>query len=190
MTAAQAKVFLLSPEEYLEGEEISPIKHEYRQGYVYAMAGTKKAHVLIAGNLGTLLNNHLRNSPCMVFGSDLKVRLETANCFYYPDISVSCHSWDLETEGVFILSPLLIVEILSKSTQAFDRGGKFADYQTLDSLQEYVLIHQDKIKVECFKRQQNNQWQQVIYQSGDILELDSIDLKCPIEEVYLKVGLQ
>lgn len=189
MTAAQAKIFLLSPEEYLEGEEVSPIKHEYRQGYVYAMAGTSKAHVLIAGNLGTLLNNHLRKSPCMVFGSDLKVRLEEANCFYYPDISVSCNAWDLKTTGNFILSPLLIIEVLSKSTQAFDRGEKFADYQTLKSLQEYVLIHQDTIKVECFKRQINNQWQHIVYQTGDILELNSIDLKCPIEEIYLKVGL-
>jgi Uma2 family endonuclease len=188
MTAAQAKIFLLSPEDYLEGEEISPIKHEYRQGYVYAMAGTSKAHVLIATNVTKKLANHLEKSPCMVFGSDLKVRLEEANCFYYPDISVSCDVWDLKTTGNFILSPLLIIEILSKSTQAFDRGQKFADYQTLASLQEYVLIHQDKIQVECFKRQQYNQWQHFIYQAGDILELNSIDLKCSVEEIYLKVG--
>ena len=133
--------FYISPETYLEGERVSPIKHEYRKGQVYAMVGAKKSHIVLASNLTMILGNHLENSPCLVLNSDIKVRLEEANCYYYPDIAVVCDEREINNTDDFILYPLLIIEVLSKSTEAFYRGQKFSDYQTCPSLKEYVLIH-------------------------------------------------
>jgi Uma2 family endonuclease len=128
--------FYISPEEYLEGERVSPIKHEYRRGHVYAMTGAKKPHIIIASNLVRRLGNHLDNTDCLVLSSDIKVRLEEANCYYYPDVAVTCDERDTSTTEDFILYPSLVVEVLSPSTAAFDRGDKFADYQTSPSLEE------------------------------------------------------
>lgn len=114
--------FYISPEDYLKGEEVSPIKHEYRRGYVYAMVGAKKPHVVIASNLIILLGNHLEDSPCLVLTSDIKVRLEEANCYYYPDVAVTCDERDINSTDEFILYPSLIIEVLYPSTAAFDRG--------------------------------------------------------------------
>ncbi|MGH2415784.1 MAG: Uma2 family endonuclease, partial [Microcystaceae cyanobacterium] len=100
--------FYISPENYLEGERVSPIKHEYRQGQVYAMVGAKKTHIVIAGNLVTLLNNHLNSSPCLVLNSDIKVRLAEANCYYYPDVAVTCDERDINSTDDFILYPVLV----------------------------------------------------------------------------------
>ena len=141
--------FYISPETYLEGERVSPIKHEYRKGQVYAMVGAKKSHIVLASNLTMILGNHLENSPCLVLNSDIKVRLEEANCYYYPDIAVVCDEREINNTDDFILYPLLIIEVLSKSTEAFDRGQKFSDYQTCPSLKEYVLIHWTLDKKVC-----------------------------------------
>jgi Uma2 family endonuclease len=108
---------LKPPDEYLELERPSPFKHEYQRGLVYAMAGSKKSHVQITHNLDRLLGNHLEDSPCWVYASEMKVRIETANCYYYPDISVTCDPGDMETNNDFILAPQLIIEVLSKSTE-------------------------------------------------------------------------
>ena len=105
--------FYISPEEYLEGERVSPIKHEYRRGHVYAMTGAKKPHIVISVNLASLLNNHLRESSCLVLSSDIKVRLEEANCYYYPDVAVTCDERDTSSMEDFILYPSLIIEVLS-----------------------------------------------------------------------------
>jgi Uma2 family endonuclease len=179
--------FYISPEDYLEGERVSPIKHEYRRGHVYAMTGAKKPHIIIGSNLVMLLGNHLLNTPCLVLYSDIKVRLEEANCYYYPDVAVTCDERDTGSTEDFILYPSLVVEVLSPSTAAFDRGNKFADYQTSPSLQEYVLITQSEIKVECFRVNAEGNWVSQTYRQGDELELMSIDFRCPIAQVYQKV---
>jgi Uma2 family endonuclease len=101
---------------------------------------------------------------------------------------VSCHACDLETEDTFISSPILIIEILSTSTEAFDRGEKFADYRTLSSLSEYVLVHQNQVKVECFRYSSVGNWQQPCYRRGEALAFASVGLHGPIEAVYQKVG--
>jgi Uma2 family endonuclease len=147
----------LSPDEYLQLEEQSEIKHEYLDGEIYAMAGATDAHVTIAGNLFALLRNHLRGSDCRVYISDMKVQVEKANRFFYPDVMVSCDRRDRES-STYKKYPCLIVEVLSASTEAFDRGDKFADYQTLDSLQEYVLINSKRQRVECFRRGEAGLW--------------------------------
>ncbi|MEG3957077.1 Uma2 family endonuclease [Microcoleus sp. herbarium2] len=179
--------FYISPEDYLEGERVSPIKHEYRRGHVYAMTGAKKPRIVIGSNLVRLLGNHLQNRPCLVLSSDIKVRLEEANSYYYPDVAVTCDERDTGSTEDFILYPSLIIEVLSPSTAAFDRGNKFADYQTASSLQEYVLITQSEIKVECFRVNAEGNWVSQTYREGDELELMSIDFRCPIAQVYQKV---
>lgn len=179
--------FYISPEEYLEGERVSPIKHEYRRGHVYAMTGAKKPHIIIASNLVRRLGNHLDDTNCIVLPSDIKVRLEEANCYYYPDVAVTCDERDTLTTEDFILYPSLVVEVLSPSTAAFDRGDKFADYQTSPSLQEYVLITQSEIKIECFHVNAEGKWVSQTYRQGEELELTSIDFRCPIAQVYQKV---
>jgi len=95
--------FYISPEDYLEGEQVSPIKHEYRRGHVYAMVRAKKPHIIIAGNLVTLFNNHLEDSPCLVLSSDIQVRLEEADCYYYPDVAVTCDERNTNSTEDFIL---------------------------------------------------------------------------------------
>ncbi|MEG4348334.1 Uma2 family endonuclease [Microcoleus sp. LAD1_D3] len=179
--------FYISPEEYLEGERVSPIKHEYRRGHVYAMTGAKKPHIIIGSNLVRLLGNHLLNTPCLVLSSDIKVRLEEANCYYYPDVAVTCDERDTSTTEDFILYPSLVVEVLSPSTAAFDRGDKFADYQTSRSLQEYVLITQSEIKIECFRLNESGNWVSQTYGQGDRVEFVSANFSCAISEIYQKV---
>ncbi|MEG3846882.1 Uma2 family endonuclease [Microcoleus sp. herbarium19] len=179
--------FYISPEEYLEGERVSPIKHEYRRGHVYAMTGAKNPHTIISSNLIRLLGNHLLNTPCLVLSSDIKVRLEAANCYYYPDVAVTCDERDTSSTEDFILYPSLIIEVLSPSTASFDRGDKFVDYQTASSLQEYVLITQSEIKIECFRLNESGNWVSQTYAQGDIVEFISANLSCAISEIYQKV---
>ena len=179
--------FYISPEDYLEGERVSPIKHEYRRGHVYAMTGAKKPHIIITSNLVRRLGNHLDDTDCIILPLDIKVRLEEANCYYYPDVAVTCDERDTGSTEDFILYPSLVVEVLSPSTAAFDRGDKFADYQTASSLQEYVLITQSEIKIECFRVNAEGNWVSQTYRQGEELELMSIDFRCPIAQVYQKV---
>ncbi len=179
--------FYISPEEYLEGERVSPIKHEYRRGHVYAMTGAKKPHIVISVNLASLLNNHLRESSCLVLSSDIKVQLEEANCYYYPDVAVTCDERDTSSTEDFILYPSLIIEVLSPSTASFDRGDKFVDYQTASSLQEYVLITQSEIKIECFRLNAEGNWVSQTYREGDTVEFVSANFSCAISEIYQKV---
>ncbi|MFM9264214.1 Uma2 family endonuclease [Tychonema sp. BBK16] len=179
--------FYISAEEYLEGEGVSPIKHEYRRGHVYAMTGAKNPHTIISSNLIRLLGNHLLNTPCLVFTCDIKVRLEEANCYYYPDVAVTCDERDTSSMEDFILYPSLIIEVLSPSTASFDRGDKFVDYQTASSLQEYVLITQSEIKIECFRLNESGNWVSQTYGQGDTVEFVSANFSCAINEIYQKV---
>ena len=178
--------YYVSPKDYLEGERVSPIKHEYRRGLIYAMVGAKRFHGVIAGNIAAQLNFHLSNSPCNVISSDIKVRLIEADCYYYPDVVVICHPDDLQGNKDYIHHPKVIIEVLSKSTQKFDRTQKFVDYQTCAELQEYVLISQAEKFVEVRTRQADR-WETVVYKSGDRVQLKSIDWTGPIEVIYQKV---
>ncbi|GFE67486.1 Uma2 family endonuclease [Chroococcus sp. FPU101] len=185
-----AQPLYLTPNEYLKLEEQSDIKHEYINGETYAMAGANDAHVTIAGNLFALLLSHLRGSGCRVYISDMKARIETINRFYYPDIMVTCDPKDQET-STYKRFPCLIVEVLSNSTEAFDRGDKFNDYQTLDTLQEYVLINTKQQRIDCFRRTNENLW---LYQSysttQENFELKSVNFKGTLESLYENVILE
>lgn len=172
-----------TPEDYLELERSSSVKHEYLQGQVVAMAGASKAHVIITSNLSALLVNHLRGTGCIVYPMDMKVRIPALNLFYYPDLTVTCDDRDRNSNEDFILHPKLIIEVLSDSTETFDRSDKFANYKTIPALEEYVLIHQKQILVEQFQRTPNNLWISKC-QEGDILNLASIGFSCPIAGLY------
>lgn len=177
----------LTPEEYLEMEAASDIKHEYIAGEIYAMAGATDAHVTIAGNIFALLLAHLRGSGCRVYISDMKVRIEAKNRFYYPDVMVTCEPQDREN-STYKQFPRLIVEVLSDSTEAFDRGDKFADYQSLPSLQEYVLINTKKARIECFRRTDDRLWLLQFYELKDSqFELASVEFQGKINQIYEEV---
>ena len=182
MTISKNFIYV-SPEDYLEGEKISPIKHEYRQGNIYAMAGASDAHVTIAGNLFALLRNHVRGTGCRAYMAEMKARIEQANIFYYPDVMITCDERD-RTPDDFKRYPCLIVEVLSPTTQAFDRGDKFADYRTLETLQEYVLVNQEKLSVECFRRNEEGRWVLYPYTEGEEIHLASVNFRCPIAALY------
>lgn len=177
----------LTSDEYLQFEETSHIKHEYIDGEVYAMAGATDAHVTIAGNIFALLLSHLRGSGCRVYISDMKVRIEHKNRFYYPDVMVTCDQRDREN-STYKLFPSVIIEVLSNSTEAFDRGDKFADYQSLETLQEYVLINSKKARIECFSRGEDGLWILQNYTlANQQFQFKSIDFTGRIVEIYEEV---
>ncbi|MBX9253459.1 Uma2 family endonuclease [Desmonostoc muscorum CCALA 125] len=174
----------LTPEEYLELEEENSVKHEYIDGYIYAMVGALDPHVTIALNLASLLRNHVRGSGCRVYIADMKARIESLNRFYYPDVMVTCDGRDQETPA-YKRFPCLIVEVLSNSTEAFDRGDKFADYQILESLQEYVLINTKRQRVECFRRNDEGFWVLQSYTADDkSFRLNSVDFQETMAALY------
>ncbi|HLP88683.1 MAG TPA: Uma2 family endonuclease [Nostocaceae cyanobacterium] len=187
MTVNQFNPYL-SPEEYLELEKSSPIKHEYIQGQIYAMAGASDAHVTITANLVTLLRNHIRGTGCRVYVADMKARIESLDIFYYPDIMVTCDQRDRDFE-YFKRYPNLIIEVLSPATEALDRGDKFSDYQELETLQEYVLVSQNRQRIDCFRRNSESRWVLYNYRENQELELTSINFKCPVSDVYEDVTL-
>jgi Uma2 family endonuclease len=180
----------LSPEAYLQLEQQSQTKQEYINGAVYAMAGASDAHVTIAGNLFARLLNHLRGGGCRVYIADMKVRILDRNCFYYPDVMVTCNPQD-QTTPTYKQFPKLIVEVLSNSTEAFDRGDKFADYQTLESLEEYVLINTRHQRIECFRRDSGGRWLLQTYtETTPRFELQSVDFADSLATIYEDVILE
>jgi Uma2 family endonuclease len=181
----------LSPQEYLILEEKSDIKHEYRRGQAYAMAGTTDRHNVILGNVFVLLRTHLRGSGCQTYFTDIKAEIPQDSDYYYPDLMVTCNPQDSET-ATYKRFPKLIIEILSASTEAFDRGDKFSDYQTIMSLEEYVLINTKHQRVEVFRRAAGGLWILQTYRlddSGDgSFEFKSIGFTGAIADLYDDIG--
>ena len=167
---------------YLAWEEAQPERNEYIAGEVFAMVGVRQSHNVAIGNLSTALRRELKGSPCRVFIQSVKARVEAADCFFYPDVVVTCDARDRETPQ-YVSYPLLVVEVLSDSTAAFDRGAKFAAYRKLESLQDYVLIDIAAQRVEVFRRNAENHWVLYDYGMGDVLELASLSLNLQVSEV-------
>ena len=168
--------------EYLQAEDYSQIRHEYLNGQVFGMTGGSRQHNLITGNIHNRLKNHLRGSGCQVFASDMKVRIETDNVFYYPDVVVTCNSQD--TEKFFLTKPCLIVEVLSPSTENIDRREKLLTYKKIETLQEYVLVSQDNIEVELCRKDKDDNWVKYILSKNDSVTLDSVKLELTMAEIY------
>jgi Uma2 family endonuclease len=177
----------MTVEEYLEWETLQPLRHEYRNGEVFAMTGGTIPHNDIALNLYTALRPHLRPKGCRINVADVKVQV-TPTVYFYPDLVVSCDPRD-KTAIKLIQYPSLIVEVLSPSTAADDRGSKFEQYRNLTSLQEYVLIDSEKISVECYRRGEGRLWLYTPYTATDTLTLESINFTAPIELLYEDVQL-
>lgn len=181
--------YYLSPEEYLAVERRAEFKSEYVDGIMYAMAGGSERHNLIAANVIISLGTRLRNRPCRVYPSDLKVRVPNSARFFYPDVSVVCGEVKFaDDERDVILNPVLVAEVLSESTAAYDRGKKFLSYQQIDALQEYLLISQDEFIVEHYVRRDNDAW---LYTKAAGLEasivLPSLACEVALSEIYDKV---
>jgi Uma2 family endonuclease len=176
-------VDFLTPEEYLEIEERSPIKHEYIGGQAYAMAGASIPHNIITGNFFAALHSHLRGGPCRVFMADVRLRLSVANqnLFYYPDIFVTCDARDKDDYECF--HPTLIVEVLSESTDGTDRREKLLNYIQLESLQAYVLLEQQKTEAIIYRRQ--NDWRREILNAAEqVLSIPSLSFSIPLRVLY------
>lgn len=178
----------MSFQEYLEWEARQDCKYEYVNGAVYAMTGGTIPHSAIAVNLLASLRPHLRGRSCQVLSSDAKVALSETGPGFYPDLSVTC---DPRDQGAIeaIRYPCIVVEVLSPSTESYDRGTKFADYRCLESLREYVLVSSDRMNVEIFRLNERNKWELTPYAAGEAVQLVSIDFECPIELLYEDVKL-
>lgn len=177
----------LSEDEYLENEKASPVRHEYLAGLVYAMAGASATHNVIALNLASRLRAHLRGKPCRTFMSDMKVKIEAIDAFYYPDVLVACDPSD--NAVYFRTNPVLIIEVTSPTTAVTDRREKLLAYQKIPGLREYVLIAQDEISVQVYRRAKNGRWWEETLGPDDVIELESVDLNMPVKEAYEDVNL-
>ena len=175
--------------DYLTIEPEGNVRHEFIDGELVAMTGTSKAHNFITMNLGAAIHGHLRGTPCRVASHDLKVVIAAANRGFYPDLVVTC-SEDNQDDNYTETQPRLIVEVLSPSTEAFDRGDKRLAYQQLDSLQDYVLIAQDRPAVEVYHRQGGDVWVRSEYGPGDTVTLASIDLRLAMALIYEDIGFE
>jgi Uma2 family endonuclease len=183
MIATQENFPQLTPAEYFVWEEQQLEKHEYINGEVYAMSGGSKNHSLISVRFITLFSNHLETSGCETGNSDLKVNIAGTNNYTYPDVSVTCDDRD-KTTTQYITYPCLIVEVLSPSTEAYDRGGKFRMYRNNPNLQDYLLVSSTSIEMDLYHQKENGEWVIINYKEGDTVELKSINLSFPIEQVY------
>lgn len=173
----------VSPEQYLAQEMASETRSEYLAGEVFAMTGASSAHNVIGGNLYVALRNHLRGGPCQAFMADIKLRVEAANAYFYPDVMVTCSENDCSSAYVKS-EPVLVVEVLSPSTALFDRDKKFAAYRQLASLQEYVLVDSQQVGVECYRRGEGGEWILHPYGPEETVALHSVGLSLPVEAVY------
>ena len=176
----------ISVAEYLEGEKISQAKHEFIGGEVYQMAGASERHHRIAFNLATKLDAHLENSDCDTFITDMKLKADAAT-FYYPDVFVDCGK--NPASEYYREEPILIIEVASPSTRQTDRREKLRAYQQMPSVQEYLIVEQDKIYLELHRRQADGRWITYFYNDGDEeFKFESIDLVLKITDVYRRVN--
>ena len=176
-------------EDYLDYEKEQPEKHEYVRGEIFARAGAMRVHVTVSGNLSAAFKAHLRGTPCRAYMVDLKVRVEAADCGFYPDVMVTCDARD-HVADLYLSHPKLVVEVLSDSTAAYDRGDKFADYRKLPSLQEYVIVDIDSRRVECFRRNNDNHWVLYDFEGEAECEFASIGFSMPLAEVFEDVEME
>jgi len=180
-----------TPEEYLALERQAQCKSEYYAGEIFAMAGASRWHNLIVTNVLRELSLQLKGRPCTTYPSDMRVKVSPTGLYTYPDVTVVCGEAQFEdNQQDTLLNPTLIVEVFSESTEAYDRGGKFAHYRKLTSLMEYVLITQTKPHIEHYLRQPDNRWLLSEADSlHDTIHLPSIDCRLVLAEVYDKVDI-
>lgn len=179
----------LTPQKYLEGERATEEKHEYFSGEVFAMGGASLSHVRIVSNLVRILGNQLLGKPCEVLATDMRVKVSQTGLYTYPDVSVACDEPRFDDDHHdTLLNPRLIIEVLSPSTEAYDRGKKFSHYLTIDSLAEYLLVAQDRPRVEQYIRQPSDDWLwHGATELNESIRLPSIECELKLAEVYDRV---
>lgn len=180
----RTKLRYVTEEEYLRTEASASVRHEYVDGNVFAMTGSTDAHNIICGNIFSLIHGFLHGSQCRAYINDMKVRIQAVRSFYYPDIMVSCEPF--EPKSVFKISPVLLIEVLSPSTASIDRREKLAAYQKISSLKEYVIVYQDRQRVELYRREADG-WELMILSSGEELLLEALPqgpLHLPFTTIY------
>ncbi|MFO0810120.1 MAG: Uma2 family endonuclease [Gemmataceae bacterium] len=180
---------LLTPQEYLAQERRAEFKSEYYRGEMFAMAVASYEHSLAKDNLAAEIKQPLKGGPCRTVTSDLRVKVDATGLYTYPDIVIVCGQAEFEDSGVdTLLNPIAIVEVLSESAEAYDRGAKFAQYRQVSSLQEYVLVAQDKPLVERFVRQADGQWLLSEFRGLEAtLEFENVPARVPLAEIYRDV---
>jgi Uma2 family endonuclease len=180
---------LLTPEEYLEIERRAERKSEYFRGEMFAMSGASRRHVVIINNLGGELRQRLKKRPCEIYSNDMRLRVTPNGLYTYPDVMVACGELQFaDDQSDTLLNPVLIVEVLSDSTENYDRGRKFEQYRTLPSLIEYVMVAQDAPRIEQYTRQPDDRWLLAETSGRDAsIQLISIDCVLPLAEIYDKI---
>ena len=180
---------ILTSADYLRIEREATYRSEYYAGEMFAMAGGSPRHSRVKTNVLTQLNLRLQDQPCIPYDSDLRIRVSETSLYTYPDVSVICGELEFDDEHYdTVLNPTLIVEVLSPSTEAYDRGKKFEHYQRLASLREYILVSQDSARVERFLRNEDGTWNLAIARGIDeSIRFSSINVTLPLAEVYVKV---
>jgi Uma2 family endonuclease len=182
------KFVYLTVEEYLRSEEMSPVRHEYVDGRIFAMAGANRRHNVIAGNFFARLHAFLAGGPCRPYMEAFKVRVAAAECFYYPDVMVACDEGD---DSVYTDAPRLIIEVLSPATAAVDRREKLTNYMKIPTLWEYLIVHQRRKKVELYRRGDDETWMLHEYSSGEVFVLESLPegtLEIAVDYIYSNVS--
>jgi Uma2 family endonuclease len=187
----QPKHFL-TPQDYLAWERQQETRHEWFDGQVYAMTGASREHNLLCGNVFAALHGQLRGRPCEVYNNDMRVKVSETGVYTYPDIVAACAELRFEDAEVdTLLNPVLIIEVLSDSTERYDRGAKFAHYRNLSSLQDYLLVAQAECRVEHYRRQDLNHWLLSEYRGlDDMIELVSVNGRLLVADVYERVPVQ
>jgi Uma2 family endonuclease len=180
---------LLTPEQYLEIERKAEFRSEYYQGEIFAMAGAADSHNLIVTNLTRELSQQLRKRPCFAYSHDMRVRVSATGLYTYPDVLVVCGERQfLDDRRDNLLNPAVIVEVLSPSTEAYDRGRKFEHYRSIESLREYLMVSSESIGADLYTRQPDGRWMlTAASRLEDILEIESIDCRLVLADVYEKV---
>lgn len=178
-----------TPQEYLERERLAETKSEYRYGQIVAMSGASRRHNLIALNLGRELSLQLRGGSCETYVADMRVKVSPTGLYTYPDVVVACGEIRFEDSHIdTLLNPVVLVEVLSSSTEAYDRGEKFGHYRRLDSLREYVLVSQDQMRVERYARQGDDWERTELSGPDDVLTIEAIGCTIRLADVYERVA--
>lgn len=183
MALPQEKLPAFAAEDYLAWEAQQATRSEYVRGEVFAMAGGEDRHMTAAGNLFAALRNELRGSPCRVYMTDVKLRVDAADAFFYPDVFVTCSAADL-ADRLVKREAVLVAEVLSDSTAAYDRGGKFAAYRQLPSLREVLFVDLRQRSIDLFRRGEDGLWVLHPLQAGDTMTLHSLGLGLPVARVF------
>jgi len=175
-------------QEYLDLEGSTEVRHEYLDGEIFAMGGASWAHVVIVSNLATRLSTQLRERGCQVVSSDLRVKVSATGLYTYPDVAVVCGKPELERPGDTLCNPKMIVEVLSESTEAYDRGEKFEHYRAIESMTDYVLVSQDKVLVEHYSREPDGRWlYSAANKTTDSLSIATLGCVLKLAELYENV---